>query len=164
MSQENVVIQRNTYSMMVDANLDIDSTGASNTDLIVRFPLKSVADRFSENINVMIDSVSGRGLSLKEYVRASAIYMKSRFSDIIMNESKELKSPNGQHYIELVYTASLNKFELQFEQRYIQTTNAVIVITFTAEQYQFNNYKEKARKILDSIKLNENPKFLTLEE
>ena len=154
MSQETVVIQRSTYIMMVDANLNIDSTGASNTDLIVRFPLKSLSDRFSENINVMIDSVNGRGISLKEYVRASALYMKSRFTDIIMNESKEVKAPNGQPYIELGYTASMNGFDLQFEQRYIETPNAVIVITFTAEQSQFNNYKEKARKILDSIKLN----------
>jgi hypothetical protein len=68
-------------------------------------------------------------------------------------ENKTVSTTKGQPYHKLVYTASMNGFSLQFEQRYISTADYTYVLTFTAEQSQFNAYKENAGKILGSFKL-----------
>jgi len=152
-AQETITIKRSTYSIAVDKSMRIDTAGTSMADFIAFFPLQSETDKFGENLNVVMEPTNGVDVTLEEYVRMSLEQLKQYFGDIAIVENKTVSTTKGQPYHKLVYTASMNGFLLQFEQRYISTADYTYVLTFTAEQSQFNAYKEKAGKILGSFKL-----------
>lgn len=152
-AQETITIKRSTYSIAVDKAMRIDTAGTSMADFIAFFPLQSETDKFGENMNVVMEPTNGVDVTLEEYVRLSLAQLKQYFGDIAIIENKSITTKNGLQFHKLVYTASMNNFQLQFEQRYISTADYTYVLTFTAEQSQFAAYKEKAGKILDSFKL-----------
>ncbi len=152
-AQETTTIKRSTYSIAVDKNMRVDTAGTSMADFIAFFPLQSETDKFGENMNVVMEPTNGVDVTLEEYVRLSIEQLKQYFGTMAITENKTITQKNGQQYHKLMYTTSMNGFDLQFEQRYISTADYTYVLTFTAEQSQYNAYKEKAGKILDSFKL-----------
>lgn len=152
-AQETITIKRSTYSIAVDKSMRIDTAGTSMADFIAFFPLQSETDKFAESVNVVMEPTNGVDVKLEEYVRLSIEQLKQYFGNMAITENKTMTAKNGQQYHKLTYTASMNGYDLQFEQRYISTADYTYVLTFTAEQSQYNSYKERAGKILDSFKL-----------
>lgn len=152
-AQETITIKRSNYSIAVDKTMRIDTAGTSMADLIAFFPLQSETDKFGENMNMVMEPTNGVDVALDEYVRLSVEQLKQYFKNMVVTTNKTMTTKSGQQYHQLMYTASMNGFDLQFEQRYISTADYTYVLTFTAEQSQYNAYKEKAGKILDSFKL-----------
>lgn len=152
-AQETITLKRSTYSIAIDKTMRIDTAGTSMADLIAFFPLQSETDKFGENLNVVMEPTNGVDVTLDEYVRLSVEQLKQYFTNMTVTENKTITTTHGQQYHKLMYTASMNGYDLQFEQRYISTADYTYVLTFTAEQSQYNSYKERGGKILDSFKL-----------
>lgn len=151
-AQETNTIFRSSYSLKVPVGLKVDTSATSQADCIVFFPRQSEKDKFSENINVIVEAQKGSDLSLDEYVSQSLSQLKQYFGNIILTENKRVKTATGQYH-KMIYTTSMSGFLLRFEQRYYMGNDHFYVLTFTCEQSQYNAYKDKAGKILDSFKL-----------
>ncbi len=133
-------------------SLEVNTTGVIGASFILFFNQTSPEDAFRENINLMIQDLSGYDISFDDYVGISESQVATMITDSNLIESSRLEK-DGAEYHKMVYTGKQGVFDLKFEQYFTIRNKKVYVLTFTAETDQFDSYKNVAEKILDSFKL-----------
>lgn len=129
----------------------IDQSGARGSEFILYLPYVGDNVTFSENINLLIQDVSGYDMNLQAYTDLSVNQLKQMFptTKIITNERK---SADGLDYQRMVFTATQKGLNLKFEQRYwVFSTNAyVITATYLESSAAFQ--EENVKLALDAFK------------
>jgi len=122
-------------------------TGAS---FVLLSPLESAQDLFKENVNLLIQDLSGKNINLTKYVEISEDQVKTMLPNATLIESKRMKT-GSQEYHRMIYTGDQGANHLKFEQYFWVINNKAYVLTLTCEQNKFANYKETGEKILNSF-------------
>jgi hypothetical protein len=145
------VLNQNNFSIQYPTNWDLDQTGYEGTTFLILSELTSIQDPFRENVGLIFHDLRGTTIYLDKFVRMS----ESKFPTILTNysliESKRIKTTGEYHKI--IFTGDKGNLKLKFEQ-YIWIKGVKgYVLTFTAEQDQFDTYKQTGEKILNSFKI-----------
>ena len=125
------------------------------TSFILFSPLTSQQDQFKENVNLIIQDLTGYNLDLDKYVEISEGQIKTMITDGKIIESKRITS-RTLNYQRVIYTGKQGIFNLKFEQYYWVVGNKAFVLTLTCEETQFDNYQVTGEKVLNSFNLNKN--------
>ncbi len=129
----------------------IDQSGVRGSEFILYLPFVGDNVTFSENINLLIQDVSGYDMNLDAYTDLSVNQLKQMFptTKIITNERKRA---DGRDYQRMVFTATQKSLDLKFEQRYwIIGTNAY-VITATYLESSAPLQEKNVKLALDAFK------------
>lgn len=145
------VLDQNAFSIQYPGNWDLDQTGYEGTTFVVRSELTSTQDLFPENVNLIIHDLRGTTIYLDKLVKQSESAFQTTLENFKLIESKRLKDTGEYHKI--VFTGDKGKTKLKFVQYLRMKGIKAYVITFAAEQSQFENYKETGEKILGSFKI-----------
>ncbi|MFD0964690.1 hypothetical protein ACFQ1O_11805 [Pseudofulvibacter geojedonensis] len=142
----------NNYSINYPSNWELDESGQMGTRFILFSPLSSDQDQFRENINLLIQDLSGHNLDLEKYVEISIDQINRMITDgnILKNKRKLNKELN---YHQLIYTGKQGEYKLKFEQYLWVIKNKAYVLTLTCEDEQFSNYQKIGEEIMNSFKL-----------
>jgi hypothetical protein len=145
-------LNQQNYSIQYPANWKINSRGLSGTEFILLSDLKSDKDKFRENINLIIQDVTGENIDLDKYVTISEeqIRTKMKNSEIIM--STRIKN-NQDEYHKIIYSGDQKTYRLTFEQYYRIYNDKVFVLTLACEKDEFADFSKVGEKILDSFKI-----------
>ncbi len=133
-------------------SLDLDKSGQMGMTFVLLFKQTSQQDLFRENINLIIQDLTGFKINLDEYVDISEEQIKMMITNGNIIESKRIKTDNSE-YQKAIYTGTQGQFNLKFEQYYWVVRQKAYVLTLTCEINQFDKYQEVGEKIMNSFKI-----------
>jgi len=142
------------FEIKYPADWSLDQSGQMGTSFILMSLASDSSDLFRENVNLVIQDLSGLSLTLDKYVELSTqqIQRLATNGKIIQSERIEKKE---LAYHKMVYTADQGIYKLQFVQYYWIIGEQAYVLTLTCSQDQFAAYQEVGMTILDSFSIKE---------
>jgi hypothetical protein len=145
-------LEESNYSIQYPNSWELNKSGQMGTSFMLLTQLSSVQDKFRENVNLIIQDLTGQNIDLNKYVEISEDQIKSMEAAGNLTESKRLNS-NGKNFQKVIYTLSQGGYNLNIEQYYWVEKGKAYVLTLTCETSEFAKYKEIGEKILNSFKL-----------
>lgn len=146
-------LKGNGYSIQYPKHWCLDNS-AKNGLSFVLFSQPPVEKRFRENVNLLIQDLTGQEINLDKFVKKSEeqiIHM--------LNGSKILESERvfiyGIEYHKVRYTGKSRGYDLEFLQYYRLWGNKAYILTLACEISQFKKYHTTAKKIMESFRLAE---------
>lgn len=146
-------LDEESYSIQYPADWRLDESGMMGTSFFIQSPSTSSEDAFSDNVNLLIQDLSGHDLDLDAYTELSESQIKTMIVDSKITESTRMKDDQGRAFHKIVYTGTVQTGELRFEQYYWVENSKAFVLTFTCEEDILDNEKEVGQKVLDSFVL-----------
>lgn len=138
------------YSIQYPENWTLDKNGQMGTNFFLFSELTSETDQFKENVNLIIQDLTGHSMDLNYYVEISEGQIKRLITDGNIILSKRIKKIESE-YQKVIYTGRQGIFSLKFEQFYWVQNDKAYILTLTCEEDEFNNFKEIGERILDSF-------------
>jgi hypothetical protein len=149
------VLKEVQYSIRYPGSWDLNQSGQMGTSFILFSRLSSSQDQFKENVNLIIQDLTGMNIDLDKYVEISEGQIRTLIINGNLLESRRLVS-NGINYQKVIYTGKQGIYNLKFEQYFWVVKDKAFVLTLTCEVNEFEKYKENGEKILNSFKLKKN--------
>ena len=143
---------KDNYSIGYPENWELDTSGRMGSSFFLFSETSSTQDTFKENINLIVQDITGLDIDLDKYVEISSEQIKTMIPEGTILESTR-KNKEGITYHSMIFTGKQQPYSLKFEQRYWIKNNTAYVLTLTCEKEQFDAYIEIGRKILDSFKI-----------
>jgi len=145
-------INNSEYYIDYPKNWEIDQSGRYGTSFYLFSYQTSANDLFRENVNLIIQDLTGMDIDLAKYTEISENQINNMMEDGTILENRTI-SKNGINYQKLIFTGTQQGLFLKFEQFYFIKNNKAYVLTLTCEAKEFNTYKETGEKILNSFYL-----------
>jgi hypothetical protein len=129
----------------------IDTSKKLGVDLFIFSPLENKDDNFKENVNILIQDLSGQGINLNKYKQITEQQLND-MPGISLFESSVLKSEKGEYYkITYAMTQGANRLKI-LSLCFIKNNNAYLA-TFAAVFDKYDQYRNIGEKILNSFTL-----------
>ena len=151
-AQEFKTLDTSVYSIQYPDDWKYSDYNSDNGNFMLYTELEGEDDRFSDNVNLVIQDIEGMGYDLASFTKIS----ESQVEAYIENPkiiSSDLYEKDGKSYQRLVFQGSMNGFDLKFVQQFYITPTKSYVLTFTSEQNQYEKYAKNASYILESFTL-----------
>ena len=145
------LLAKESYSIRYPANWDLDQTGYEGTTFLIASELTSPQDLFRENVTLIIHDLRGTTIYLDKLVKQSERKFQETLIGFNLIESKRYKGKPEFHKI--VFTGDKGNLKIKFEQYLWIKGIKAYVLTFAAEQDQYDNYKLVGQKITNSFKI-----------
>ena len=114
-------------------------------------PKENDNDTFRENVSLVNQDLKGTNIDLDTYIKLSEKQITSQVKDATIHRSERLKSGDFELH-KIVYSGEINGLKLKLLQHYQIKNDKAFVLTFTAEQGQFDKYKLYGQQILNSFR------------
>lgn len=131
---------------------NVDSSGQMGSSFFFFSKRNDDNDRFKENVNLIIQDLSGNDLSLDKYIKIS----EDQINAIVTN-AKILSSDRigvGKNvYHKIVYLGRQGQFDLKFDQYLWLIDEVAYILTLTSEEDEFKKYEAIGYEILNSFEI-----------
>lgn len=141
----------NKFALEYPATWEVHEN-ASGAGVIILSPLENQDDRFSENINVMVQDLSPQPMTIEEYTELSTDQIAQVLTDGKVIEAKPVTLAGHDGY-QLIYAGKQGDFSLKWMCRYAIVDNRVYLVTYTAEEDKFDVYLKDMEQIFASFTL-----------
>jgi hypothetical protein len=134
-----------------------DPFAQSNTSIVAIFeaPRENQSDSYRENLILGVQGPLEDSISLEDYTQNS-LEAFSRMSDRVIILESLPGSLSGLPAREIVYISTLQNLSLKKMQIFtIVNGNTAYVVTFGAEESQFNKYIPEIMRMVNSIRINQ---------
>jgi hypothetical protein len=138
------------YSIRYPPAWELQSDGKTGVTFFISSPLESAEDKFRENVNLIIEDLTGGNIDLNQFVDISKEQIMKVITNSSIIESERIKGGSREHH-KIIYTGDQGVFHLEFEQYYWMIGDKAYLLTFTAEKNRFTDWKETAEEILNSF-------------
>lgn len=145
-------INETGYVIQYPDSFDLNTSGQMGMSFILLSKQTSQQDLFKENVNLIIQDLTGQNIGLDKYVEISEGQIKTMITNGNIIESKRIKTGDSE-FQKVVYTGVQGKFNLKVEQYYCIVNGKAYILTLTCEIGQFDKYKDVGEKILNSFKI-----------
>lgn len=143
-------LNQSNFSIQYPSAWELNESGQQGTTFIVLSALESGDDKFRENVNLVIQDLTGHNLRLDEYTVISVDQIKTMIPNSSLLENKKM-SANNTDFQKVIYTGEPGTYKLKFEQYYFVLDNKAYVLTLTCEQDKFDQFKDVGERILNSF-------------
>ena len=141
------------YSIQYPADWTLNNQGSMGTSFFIFAPLDKESNQFRENINLLIQDLSGLNLDLDSYVKISEEQIEKLVSNLKMFESSRKKA-NGSEFHKFVYDGSQGVLKLHIKQYVWLKDEKAYILTYTTEQTQKDKHEDLSEKIMSSFSFN----------
>ncbi len=140
-------LENEHYSIKYPDNWVPDQSGQSGTRFILYGPAVQ-GQLFRNNINLIIQDLSGQNVDLAKFVEISTGQIKEFIasSNILYSQTESLRH-------KIVYTGMHGDFSLQWAQYYWVKNNQAYVLTFTADRKSYDDTINLATQVMDGFKI-----------
>jgi hypothetical protein len=146
-------LNENGYSIQYPENWDLNKSGQMGMSFIVLSRLTSEQDKFKENVNLMIQNLTGQNINLDKYVQISEGQISTMLTNGKLIESSR-QNENNSEFHKFIYTADQGIYKLKTEQYCWVKNEKAYILTLSCEIDQYEKYKKIGEQILNSFKLN----------
>jgi hypothetical protein len=116
----------------------LDTSGIMGTEFFVFSPLENETDKFSENVNGLIQDLSGQNIDLEKYKEITDKQLIELATDGVVFESVVVKT-DDRNYFKILYAMTQGKFRLKIcSICYIKDDKAYLL--FFKRTKQFHQY------------------------
>ena len=140
------------YSIQYPSTWELNQSEQMATSFVLFSPIESDSDKFKDNVNLLIQDLTGHNLDIDKYTEISEGQIKTMVTNSILIESVRVSNDRGEYH-KIIYTGDQGIFHLKFEQYYWVINDKAFVLTFTCEQDKYAEIKETSGKILNSFVL-----------
>ena len=154
-TNESNTLNGKNYSIEYPSGWELNKSGQMGTKFILFSQLTSKDDQFKENVNLIIQDLTGHNIDLNQYVEISENQIKTMITDGNIISSERLNK-NGKEFQKVIYTGKQGIYDLKFEQYYWVENNNAYVLTLTCEVTEFSDFKIIGENILNSFKIKKN--------
>lgn len=148
-------LNEKNYSIEYPSDWEINKSDQMGTKFILFSQLTSNNDQFKENVNLIVQDLTGHNIDLNQYVEISENQIKSMITDGNIISSERVKK-DEKEFQRVIYTGKQGIYDLQFEQYYWVENNNAYVLTLTCEVTAFTDFKNTGEKILNSFEIRKN--------
>ena len=135
------------FSVQYPPQWEYDDSGLMGTNFIIFSPQENSSDQFRENVNYSTQDVSQYNMTLDQFVELTEQQLFQMITDAKLISSERISHHNKEmHRIE--YAGKQGQFSLTFYQLFWIENGIAHVLTFTAEEDQYEKYSSTARKII----------------
>lgn len=145
-------LTKDTFEIKYPSTWEVDTSGRMGSKFILFSQPSKATDQFRENVNLLVQDLTGYKLTLDQYVELSENQVKTMMtaSNLLLSERQK----GGKHpYHKTIYTGKQGIFDLKFEQYYWVIGQKAVVLTLTCEANQFDTYQKVGEEILNSFKI-----------
>jgi hypothetical protein len=143
-------IDETDYSIQYPKTFILDKSGQMGMEFILFSEQTSAQDLFRENINLMIQDLSGQNMDLNKYVDISENQIKTMVTEVNLMESKRL-TINNKEVQRVIFTGKQGQFDLKWLQFYWVENNKSYVLTLTCEIKQYDNHALVGEQIMKTF-------------
>lgn len=143
---------KNNYKIQYPKSWRLDTSGIMGSELFVFSPLENDTDGFHENVNVIIQDLSGQNIDLKEYKEISDKQITDMGINAQLFESSILKTDKGECY-KISYAMTQDKYRLKITSVCFIKNDKAYLATFSSELDKYDRYKKVGETILNSFSL-----------
>jgi len=143
-------MQQKNSPLNVPDNWALKAKDTKQARFFLTTPLTSSEDLFSENINLLIQTLPEKDIDLDKFVKIS----ESQYDTLMTNGKIELSERlqgNSGEFHKLIATADVNGVEMKFEQYFWVKKQKAYILTLTCEKAEFEKYQIDGEKIMDSF-------------
>ncbi|NNT72354.1 hypothetical protein HKT18_09025 [Flavobacterium sp. IMCC34852] len=141
------IFKGQTYQISYSDEWKLDETGRNSTEFYLFY--SPVVENFGNNINLLIQDLSGLNLDLDGYTDLSVKQIEAHGKIL----SSLRKTKNSIDYQELAFEVLYNNFAIKCFQFYFLKEAKAYVLTFTAEKNHYDNIIKEAQKVMESFVL-----------
>jgi hypothetical protein len=154
-------LTQNNYSLRYPKNWDLEQnenigSGIAGNTVTYLFailsPIESPADKFRENINLVVEDFKGKKVDPDAYHALSQDQIESQMKNCKIIESRAVEK-GSQKYYKIVWTWDYETFNLKVEQHTWILEDKAYILTFTSEQNKFAQFQEIGENILNTFTL-----------
>ncbi|PWU03751.1 MAG: hypothetical protein C5B52_02815 [Bacteroidetes bacterium] len=143
---------KNHFLVQYPKGWQVDTSGRLGTQVIVLSPLDNDSDKFSANLNVIIQDLKGQNIDLNRYKEITDDQLTQAVSDTTGMISKVIQSGKGSYY-RVAYILTNGALKLQINSIcYIKDEKAYL-LTFSNEYDQLERYKKISQDVLNSFSI-----------
>src|SRR5580658_2303971 len=110
-------------------------------------------DNFRENVNVLIQDLSGHPMTLDQYTELTRNQIKQNYGDSAII-SMQPATVAGQNAEVAIYNFKYQSRALKVKQYWFVKTQKAFVVTYTAVPDQFTRYDSTATRVMNSFRFN----------
>jgi len=143
------------YSIEYPSDWELNKSGQMGTKFILFSKLTSNNDQFKENVNLIVQDLTGYNIDLNQYVEISENQIKTMITDGNIISSERVKK-DEKEFQRVIYTGKQGIYDLKFEQYYWVENNNAYVLTLTCEITAYTDFKNTGEKILNSFEISKN--------
>jgi hypothetical protein len=140
------------YGIQYPDNWDVDTSGQMGMSFIIFSRQTSPQDSFRENVNLLIQDLTGLNINIDAFVKISEDQVTTMYKEGKIHESKRIKN-QAKNFHKLVYSGSQGPFVLKTQQYYWVENDKAYILTLTCEAAQFDSYIQTGDKIMNSFVL-----------
>lgn len=144
--------EKDNYFILHPQDWVVDTSGTMGSSFILFAPVENTADQFKENVNLLIQNLEGKNISLNQYVQFSENQIKTMIQNAKIEESKRIKK-DSLEYHSVMFTGEQGNYKLRFEQYYFLKAGKSYVLTFTHEQSKNEQYRRLGELMLSSFRI-----------
>lgn len=145
--------EKDNYSIQYPSNWELNLQEIMGISFYLMAPLESKDDKFRENVNLIIENLTGYDIDLNAYVELSTRKLETLITNFKSIDNKKMKSGSNE-YQRFEYTGEQGIYKLHFVQCVWVKDNKAFILSLTAEQSKFPDYKDISEAILSSFVLN----------
>ncbi len=147
------LLSEKNYSIQYPENWTLNKSGQMGVSFYLLSPLSSKSDRFKENVNLVIEDLTGHNLSLDNYVDISKNQIKTMITEGNIVLSERIKNNKLEHH-KIIYTGKQGVYDLKFEQYFWVENDKAYILTLTSEEASYKSFKTIGESILNSFNIN----------
>jgi hypothetical protein len=151
LNEEWKTLHESNYSVDYPSTWELNQTKGMGTSFIL-FARGEAEGKFRENVNLMIQDLTGMGIDLNKYVEVSEQQIRTMLANAKIIGSKRIKTAAGEYH-EIMYAGDQGAYHLQWKQYYWVQGEKAYVLTYTATQATYDQYFPTADKVLNSFKI-----------
>lgn len=140
------------YSIQYPSTWELNQSGQMGASFVLLSPLENNEDIFRENVNLIIQDLTGQSIDLDKYSEISEGQVKTMITNSTLIESKRIKNENVEHH-KLIYTGDQGILRLEFEQYFWIENNKAYILTLTCEQNKYSEFKDLGENILNTFSI-----------
>jgi hypothetical protein len=133
---------------------DTWTAGTEQGILIFKSPLADAADKFQENVNVVLQDLSSHPMTLEEFTTLSVEQYKQMKGTVEFISISDVTLA-GQKTKKAVLKMNYYGTQLKLKQMWFVKNKAAYLITYTAAEAEFANYEPLATTLMNSFTFTE---------
>lgn len=139
------------YQIQYPSSWQLDQSASMQTSFVL-YGRQLAEGKFRENVNLIMQDISGYNLDLAGYAKLSEDQINIAMANGKILESKQVTVSGITHHM-IIYQGDFNQYKLKWKQYYWIVQNKAYVLTFTATQETFEEFLPTADRILNSFSI-----------
>ena len=153
-AQDNKTFSNDKYAIEYPSDWEVTT---QKTQPAIQFSIlanieSQKADSFRESVNLSVENLGGRNLSLKEYIDLSLKQIKIQIpsAKIVSSDPVKVRDEATQ---EMIWKAEFSGTKLKFKQQIFIKEGTAYILTYTATEADFDKYLKAGEAIMKSLEI-----------